>query len=176
MVFNTHNLVGEKAEKALFTNMKYKCENELHTFNFKDFGISEIKLSDGKINIYTEGGVARYDNSCNETLEERYISECEIQMINCQIDKFVLEGGKYYNADDVLLKEVPDTVIEKDKYQDTVNKFKEEGVIFFFSGKMEDGKYKTEMAVDVESDTYWLNITSEKVIVGFDRFMNKVIS
>lgn len=157
--------------------MKYKCENELHTLSFKDFNILDIKYNDNKLTIYTNGAVAKYDNSCNETLEERYISECEIQMINCTIDKFFLEGGKYYDANDVLQKEVSDTEIDKNEYKQIFKKFcTEESIIFFLSGKAEGDKYKTEMAVDIVNDTYWLNITTDKVIVGFDRFMNRVMN
>ena len=120
--------------------MKYKCENELHTLNFKDFNVLEVKYKENNLTICTNGGIARYDNSCNETLEERYISECEIQFINCNIDRFYLEGGKYYTADDVLIKEVPDEDVKESDIKATLNKFKEEGLIFFFSGKTENEK------------------------------------
>lgn len=157
--------------------MKYKCENELHTLNFKDFAISEIRMMDDKLLICTNGGVARYDNSCNETLEERYISECELQFIGYNIDKFILEGGKYFNADDVLIKEVPDTVIDKSEYADIFKKFKgEDSTIFFLSGKQDGDKYKIEFAVDVINDTYWVNISVDKLVIGFDRFMNRVMN
>lgn len=157
--------------------MKYKCENELHTLSFKDFNVEEIKYTDNKITLYTNGGVARYNNSCNETLEERYISECEIQFINCSIEKFILEGGKYYTADDVLIEEVPDTVIKPEEIKGVLKKLKgEDAVIFFLNGNAEGDSYKSELAVDLVNDTYWINITAEKVIVGFDRFMNRVMN
>lgn len=157
--------------------MKYKCENELHTLSFKDFNVEEIKYVDNKLTLYTNGGVARYNNSCNETLEERYISECEIQFVNCKIDKFVLEGGKYYTADDVLIEEVPDTVMKPEEIKDVLKKLKgEDAVIFFLNGNVEGDSYKSELAVDLVNDTYWINITADRVIVGFDRFMNRVMN
>lgn len=157
--------------------MKYKCENELHTLDFKDFNVEEIKYTDNKLTLYTNGGVARYNNSCNETLEERYISECEIQFINCRIDKFILEGGKYYTADDVLIEEVPDTIIKQEEIKAILKKLKgEDAVIFFLNGNTEGDNYKSELAVDLVNDTYWINITAEKVVVGFDRFMNRVMN
>lgn len=157
--------------------MKYKCENELHTLSFKDFNVEEIKYTDNKLMIYTNGGVARYDNSCNETLEERYISECEIQFINCEIEKFYLEGGKYYTADDVLIKEIPDEEIPNDKIKDTLKLLKgEDAVIFFVSGKEESGRYKVEIAIDLVNDTYWMTLNADRAIIGFDRFMNRVMN
>jgi len=157
--------------------MKYKCENELHTFSFKDFNVLEIKYKDDKITLLTNGGVAKYDNSCNETLEERYISECEIQFINCSINKFYLEGGKYFTADDKLIKEIPDKDIEPDKIMETLAKLKgEDAILFFLSGKQDGERYITEIAIDLANDTYWLDITSDKTIVGFERFMNRVMN
>lgn len=156
--------------------MKYKCENELHTLSFKDFSVDDIKLSQNKLTIYTNGGVARYDNSCNETLEERYISECEIQFINADIEKFFLEGGRYLDANDVLIREEPDKDVEKSNYKEAVKQLNA-GTIFFLSGKSDNGKYIVEFAVDLENnDTYWMTISCEKLIVGFDRFMNRVMN
>lgn len=157
--------------------MKYKCENELNTLSFKDFNVEEIKYSEDKITVYTNGGVAKYDNSCNETLEERYISECEIQFIGYNIERFYLEGGKYYTADDVLVKVVPDEEVEGDHIKDTLSKLKgEDAVIFFLNGKEESGKYKSELAIDLVNDTYWIKISADKVTVSFDRFMNRVMN
>lgn len=155
--------------------MKYKCTNELHTLSFKDFTVTEVKSNNGNIIICTDGGVAKYDNSCNETLEERYISECEIQFMDAKIDKFILEGAKYYNADDVLLKETPDVDIEPSEFDNVLNKFKD-GIMFFLSGREKDDRYIVEMAVDIEEDTYWINLNTEKTVVNFDRFMNRVMA
>lgn len=155
--------------------MKYKCTNELHTLSFKDFTVSDVKSNNGNIIICTDGGVAKYDNSCNETLEERYISECEIQFMDVKIDKFILEGAKYYNADDVLLKETPDVDIDPSEYDGYLKKLTD-GTLFFLSGKEKDDRYLIELAVDIEEDTYWINMNTEKVVVNFDRFMNRVMA
>lgn len=154
--------------------MKYKCENELNTLEFKDFNADTVKFEKDKLFILTNGGIARYNNSCNETLEERYISESEISFLNCTIDKFYIEGAKYFNPDDVLIKEVPDKMIDANEYKESFAKL-EGGVIYFISGKFDAEGFSGEIAIDVEEDTYWLNISCKKVIVGFDRFMNRVM-
>lgn len=153
--------------------MKYKCENELNTLEFKDFNADEISYTKNKLFILTNGGIARYNNSCNETLEERYISESEISFINCNINKFYIEGMKYFNPNDVLIKEVPDKDILVEEYSSELKKLKG-GTIFFLSGKFDNTGFSGEIAIDVEEDTYWLSISAEKVIIGFDRFMNRV--
>ena len=156
--------------------MKYKCENELHTLSFKDFSISSISFANNKLTIMTNGGIARYDNSCNETLEERYISECEITFFDANITRFFLEGGKVYNADDVLLKEIPDIDFAKEEFGEKLKLLaNEESVIFFLSSSKTEKCPYYEFAVDVVNDTYWLNIDASKVTVSFERFMNRVI-
>lgn len=154
--------------------MKYKCENELNTLSFKDFDVLEIKYENDKFTLMTGGGVAKYDNSCNETLEERYISETTLMFMDAKISKFILEGGKFFTADDVLIKEVPDTDIELNKYEETFNKLKE-GTVFFVGEKSGEG-HVVEIAVDVENDTYWITVEASKIVIGFDRFMNRVMN
>lgn len=160
--------------------MKYKCTNELHTLNFRDFTVTGVVINNGNLTISSDGGVARYDNSCNETLEERYISATEIQFLNYTIDKFFIEGAKYFDANDVLLKETPDIDVEKVAYESTLKSLKD-GKIFFLNEKKSessDNKYVVELAVDIEetNDTYWLIISTEKTVINFDRFMNRVMA
>lgn len=158
--------------------MKYKCENELNTMSFKDFNVLEISIDKDKLMLMTNGGVAKYDNSCNETLEERYVSETEIRIMDTKIESFYLEGGRYYNADDVLLKEEPDKPIEEDKYKETFKLLKGEDATLFFIGssKQDDGSYVYEIAIDVINDTYWIKLTGSRIIIEFDRFMNRVMN
>lgn len=155
--------------------MKYKCENELNTLCFKDFGLSSAVLANDKLTLLTDGGIARYDNSCNEMLEERYISECEITFYNAKILRFYKEGGKYYDADDKLIEEYPDVDIEPNEYVKMLKELTKEGVIFFLSSGKTDSRPYYELSVDVVNDTYWINIDSDKVSVSFERFMNRVI-
>ena len=156
--------------------MKYKCENELNTLSFKDFTILEIKYENDKFTLMTNGAVVKYDNSCNETLEERYISETTLTFVDAKITKFVLEGGKYYTADDVLIKEVPDTEVNPAEYNDLFKKFLEnEGTVFFVGEKSGEG-HVVEIAIDVVNDTYWITVEASKIIAGFDRFMNRVMN
>lgn len=158
--------------------MKYKCENELQTLSFKDFAIMSITYENNKLTIMTSGGIARYDNSCNETLEERYISDTEITFFNATIDRFYLEGGKYYTADDVLVQEIPDTDFVPDQYKNKLKMLtsEEEAVIFFLAENRSGDKPFYEIAVDVVNDTYWLMISADKVTASFDRFMNRVMN
>lgn len=158
--------------------MKYKCENELNTLSFKDFEIVSIKAANDKLTINTNGGIARYDNSCNEMLEERYISEAEITFFDAKILKFYKEGGKYYDANDKLIEEYPDVEYSPLEYDSLLKEFSKEdteAIIFFLSANKTEARPYYELSIDVINDTYWINIDASKVSVSFDRFMNKVI-
>ena len=155
--------------------MKYKCENELNTLEFKEFNVDKITFNNNKLVLYTNCGIARYNNSCNETLEERYISETELSFLNCTINKFYIEGSKYFNPNDVLIKETPDCIIDSKDYNSNLKKLNG-GIIYFISGKFDTEGFNGEIAIDVEDDTYWIDIKCEKVIAGFDRFMNRVMN
>jgi len=158
--------------------MKYKCENELNTLSFKDFDLVDIGCDNETLRIVTGGGIAKYDNSCNEMLEERYISEAEIRIMDAEIVSFYLEGGKYYNADDVLIKEVADEEVSKEDYKSVFRTLKDgESTVFFIGcSKKDDGSFVYEIAIDIVNDTYWLKATGSRIIIEFDRFMNRVIS
>lgn len=161
--------------------MKYKCENELNTLSFRDFLVQEINIKDGVFSLMTDGGVAKYDNSCNEMLEERFISETLIRIMDAEIVKFILEGSKYYNADDVLISEEPDKEIPESEYK-TIFKKLTEGKIFFIGEKSTeraDKMHEYEICIDIEGeiviDTYWITVKGSRIITEFDRFMNKVM-
>lgn len=159
--------------------MKYKCENELNTFSLKDFDILDISYENGTFSFLLNGGVAKYDNSCNETLEERYISETHVRIMDAEIKEFFLEGGKYYTADDVLIKEVPDEAVSPEKYKEILKSLKEEGKLFFIGEKSADANADTktfEISVDKVNDTYWITVSGSKIIIEFDRFMNRVMN
>lgn len=157
--------------------MKYKCVNELDKFGFQDAGVISFDYRDGMLSLELEGMIAKYDNPHNQKYEDCYISAAQIRFKGAKILTFFLEGAKYYDANDVLLEEVPDTDILPEAYRETIGRFKQ-GVIFMVREKaaVQDGARGCMMAVDVEEDTYWIEITYEKVVIEWDRFMNKVQS
>lgn len=171
--------------------MKYKCENEISTLSFKDFGLVDIDYNDERLLIVTDGGIAKYDNSCNETLEERYIGEAQIRIIDAMIEDFYLEGGKYFDADDNLIEVYPDQPITHERFKAVFKKIKaeeSEARVFFVgekhnrdemntpsTGDEEAKRHMFEIAIDAVNDTYWIKVSGKKIVVEFDRFMNRVM-
>lgn len=92
------------------------------------------------------------------------------------ITKFLLEGAKYYDANNVLQREVPDQDIPEGQFKEIFKKIQEDGKVFVVTPKpaKNGGECCCEIAVDVEEDTYWVEVEFEKAVVEWEHFLNKV--
>lgn len=159
--------------------MKYKCVNELDKFIFCDAEVKKCEYSSEQLLAEAVGVVAKYDNSCNETLTERYIDAACMRLKNPVITKFFLEGAKYYDANGVLQKAVSDQDIPTGDYEKTF-RLLEGGSIFVLTPKAasQEGKMCCEVAVDVgeeDTDTYWFEVEFDKAVVEWNNFLNKTV-
>ena len=123
--------------------MKFKSTNEIETIQLRDAQIKEMKLvgageveTDGEaaslkglrarwLELYVEGAVVKDNNSQNEYYTDKYADQMEIRFKNPVIEAVLLEGHKYYDANDNLVEEVPDQKLAEDEYEKIFGKFKE---------------------------------------------------
>lgn len=162
--------------------MKYKCIDHLDKFYFRDAQMNKCEYKDGLMTWNLTGAVARYNNPSNETLVDRYMDTTQVRLKGAEIKALFLEGAKYYDANDVLQTEIPDTVIPREEYEKTL-KLLSDGIIFTVKPKDTDasGKLCCEMAVDVRdeenerTDTYWLEVEYEKAVFEWEHFLNKAM-
>ena len=129
------------------------------------------------LRVELSDGIAKYNNPCNTKFVDCYIADTQIRIKRPEIRRLFLEGPKYYDANDVLLEEVPDRDIPADEYEETLARLVN-GKIYTFQEKAGSGENDRicEIAIDVEDDTWWLEIGYEKIIVEWDRFRNRVDS
>ena len=128
------------------------------------------------------GAAARYNNPENETLTDRYIDTAQVRFLDVKIRRCFLEGAKYYDADGVLQREVPDTEIPAEDYEKTFRLFAD-GVMFWVKEKEAafGGAHCCEAAVDVTDpgnrrDRYLLaGIGVRKAVTEWERFLNKAM-
>ena len=80
--------------------------------------------------LVLSGAAARYNNPENETLTDRYMDTAQVRFLDVKIRRCFLEGAKYYDADGVLQREVPDTEIPAEDYEKTFRLFAD-GVMFW---------------------------------------------
>lgn len=156
--------------------MKYKCVNELDKFMFQDAEVKKMEFNPGLMAMVLLGVAARHNNPSNDTLVDRYLDDTEIRFKSPVITRFLLEGAKYYDANNVLQREVPDQDIPEDQYKEIFQKMQEDGKVFVVTPKpaKNGGECCCEIAVDVEEDTYWVEVEFEKAVVEWEHFLNKV--
>lgn len=159
--------------------MKFKVVDQLDKFGFRDAELSAFDIHDGSLRMVMGGAVSRYNNPCNERYQDWYIAEAYVRFEQVQIQQCYKEGMKYYDADNVLQKEIPDMPIGAEDYE-SIWKLLKDGTVFVLVEKeMEQERYCVEAAIDVEtedvSDTYWITFTYERVIIEWDRYANKVM-
>lgn len=162
--------------------MKYKCIDNLDKFYFRDAQMNKCEYQDGLMIWSLDGVVARYNNPGNETLVDRYIDTAQVRLKGAEIKKMFLEGARYYDANDVLRQEVPDTVIPAEEYEKTLDLFAN-GIIFTVKQKETNIEERLccEMAIDVKdeeedrTDTYWVEVEYEKAVFEWEHFLNKAM-
>lgn len=123
------------------------------------------------LEFYVEGAVVKDNNSQNEYYTDKYADQMEIRFKNPVIEAVLLEGHKYYDANDNLVEEVPDQKLAEDEYEKIFGKFKENYI--FYGGKPEADKKCYQIIVDVDEDSYIVSFYYDKVIAGWNHFLNK---
>lgn len=159
--------------------MKFKVVDQLDKFAFRDVQLSGCELKDGILRMTMAGAISKFNNPCNERFQDWYILEAYARFENAVITNCYKEGMKYYDANNVLQEEIPDTPIDPKDYEDTLAILKE-GIMFVLLDKEVEAEKKCiEIAVDVEDedtcDTYWIEFSYDRSIIEWDRYANKVI-
>lgn len=155
--------------------MKYKCINELDKFMFQDADVIKFNWTPEVLTMELAGAAARHNNPANDLLTDRYLDDTQMRLRAPRLTRFFLEGAKYYNADNLLVEEVPDQEIPQEERAQTFAKLSG-GRVFVITPKdaFTEGLLCCEMAIDVGEDTYWLELEYEKAVVEWEHFLNKV--
>ena len=173
--------------------MKFKSTNEIETIQLRDAQIKEMKLVGvGEVEeaaspkglrarwmeLYVEGAVVKDNNSQNEYYTDKYADQMEIRFKNPVIEAVLLEGHKYYDANDVLQSEVPDyelSVVETAEFPKSC-----EGAYLFEMKQDADGYVLGIEFVDPEDqtvgDSYQVYVTGTQVAMLWEQYMNRVQS
>lgn len=164
--------------------MKYKSVDEIETLSFRDAILIRCIYSEkqGILEFEFDGAVVREDNSANELYTDRYASDMQVRFTEPEIEALLLEGHKYYDANDVLQESVPDKPVDRADYEDVLKSF--EGKVVFYSGQPKEMLKSSEnadrkcyqMIIDVDEESYVLSFYYDKVIAQWEHFMNKVMN
>lgn len=158
--------------------MNYKSVDELENFCFQDAQIQSIAYQEGALCFVLDAVIVKAKNSQNTNFTDSYAGTLTMRLMGGNIQKAVKEGYKYYDANDMLVEEVPDaplSVLEIDALLK-----RSEGFYLFDAVPVEEeqnttGHFLYLFGIDENEDiSYWLQIEFEKSILEWDRYMNRV--
>lgn len=91
----------------------FQSINELDKFSYKDCVIKSVTVREDTIILQVEALIVEPDNSQNTNYTRSYAGDTTITYTQGRIGKVVKEGYRYYDANDILQEEVPDTVLSE---------------------------------------------------------------
>ena len=156
--------------------MKFKVVDQLDKFGFRDVQVNTCEMKDTTLHMTMGGVVSKYNNPCNERFQDWYILESYARFEGAEITNCYKEGLKYYDANNVLLEEIPDEPISPEAYMETLKLLKNSIMFTLLEKDAPEGRKCVEIALDLEEgDTYWVEFVYDRVIIEWDRYANKVM-
>lgn len=161
--------------------MGFQSINEIEKFSFEDCKIYKFQVKENQIQMELEALIVKPDNSQNTNYTESYAGKTIAKFTGGKILSGIKDGYKYYDANDVLQKEVPDEPLTGEQLE----KFPEscEGAFLFSVSKVkqENNLYYYELGIEFEdeedntvADSYRLQICFEKAVFTWEEYLNRV--
>lgn len=160
--------------------MAFVAVNELEHFGFQDAQIQKAVYENGVLEIELEAVIVRSNNSQNSNYTDSYAGTLIMRLDGANIQKGVKEGYKYYDANDVLKEEIPDTPLSEQEIKSLLESSK--GAYLFDVVKVNEeenttGHYLYLFGMDTDEETsYWLQIEFDQSKLSWERYMNRVQS
>lgn len=155
--------------------MAFKSINEVDKFAYDDCISHKMEIGED-IKLELEAIIVKANNSANSNYTDSYADETLMVFEKARITKVILEGYKYYSANDVLLEEVPDKELSLEEC-DWARKFSR--VFLINVEKVGDNTYILEFEMpdtdpSARTDVYEVTLEATNVNVSWERYMNRV--
>ena len=165
--------------------MSFESINELDKFTFDDCQITGVEIRDDSLIFTMEALIVGAKNSQNTNYTESYADTTTLILRGMKIDEFMEEGYKLYDAQDKLIDEIDDKVIEEKDYKATLKALVDGYMFNAECMKMGEGGYTYSFEIDMSainedglvdpySTTYQLIVTFEESRVTWERYLNRV--
>ncbi|MDO4489738.1 MAG: hypothetical protein Q4B85_01495 [Lachnospiraceae bacterium] len=164
--------------------MKFHSVNELENFSFRDAVITHFEQRDQRILLEVEALIVKGSNSQNSRFYDSYADTAQLNLVKGKILQGVKEGFRYFNADGVLLREVPDEELTEAQLKELLNSCR--GAYLFAAERKadtEEGQMTYSLGIEfgddsdgtlTMGDSYWLQVCCSSVEVDWERYMNRV--
>ncbi len=153
----------------------FKSVDETEKFSYTDCVISDIEKAEDGLVFCVEALIVKENNSQNTNFTESFAGPAKIKFVDAKLTDITKVGFKYYNADSVLIKEVPDEPVNKLEWDSLLKaipgnylpSLEKEGNSYLLEAEMseEDG---------TQGNSYLLKIEAKSVIVTWEKYLNRV--
>ncbi|MGN0131865.1 MAG: hypothetical protein ACI4AA_05450 [Lachnospiraceae bacterium] len=156
--------------------MRFQTINALHLFNFEEVTVKQLEAREDSVTVVMEALIVKGNNPNNEECVDRFADTANVRFLDGRIMKIIKEGYKYYDADNKLLEEKPDSTIPETEYESLLKQCKDVWLFDIVASGQEDDRYEYQLGIDLnEEDTYWITIQCAETIVEWEKFKNKVM-
>ena len=156
--------------------MKFQCVNELDQLSFDDAGIGSFHVEEKKIEFTFQGALVKAKNSQNARYQDMYCGEIVLQLENAEIARRVEGGGEGGGGGGEGGGGVADEDVPAPAQAAVLKRLAKGTVFTVVHDDVKEG-YAAEFGIDVpkeddaeEIDTFWLCVTYEKSVAGWDRY------
>ena len=161
--------------------MGFRAVDEIEQFSFDDCQITKYEAGNTQLLFELEALVVRRNNSQNTNFTESYAGTTTARFINGKIISGVKDGYKYYDANETLVEEVPDTKLSPEEIENVLGRAEGAYLYFMERDSYEDGVYCYTMGIEFAdatdgtmAESYTLRLTFEKSIFEWERYMNRL--
>ena len=162
------------------SNMSFKSINEVDNFRYDDCCIIRRKNTESDIVLEVEALIVKSNNSQNSNYTESYADITQINFKNGSIVMGIKDGMKKYDANDNLIEEIEDVILDDSSlsqvcnnlggmYLQGIERIKDTDDYVLFLEKANEDQYDT-----LPSDSYQIKIHCDEVIISWDRYLNRV--
>ena len=156
--------------------MAYKSMDEIEQFRFDDCQIGSFRTVGQDLILEVDALIVRANNSQNTNYTESYADTTRISLHGGRLEKVVKDGYRYYDANDVLVSEVPDEELSSEETADFPARC--EGAYLFEMEKIEGG-YRLGIEFEDPEDhtvgaSYQVFVSCESVACTWERYLNRV--
>ena len=101
----------------------FKSIDETDRFSYEDCVLTGIDSAEDGLIFDVEALIVKENNSQNTNFTESYAGPAKIKFVDGNIIKLIKVGFKYYNADGLLIKSVPDEFLAESEWSALLKTF-----------------------------------------------------
>ena len=164
--------------------MKFECTDELQNFSFEDCIIKRFEATDSTVSFEVEALIVKPSNSQNPNYTESYAGTALIRLIGGRLLSGRKEGFRYYDADDRLISVTPDEELSPEQLSEFPSRCRDAYLFRLEEAAVRDGSVRLDICIEFpaeeeyaapgDADSYALTASCEKVIIGWDQYLNRV--